>query len=315
MVFMLAGALTLGGVYCPRNTPLDAIPDLTDVQVIVFSQWEGRGPSLVEDQITYPIVTKLISAPNVRTVRGYSFFGYSFVYVIFKDGTTCLVRGRGYIQSLDDLRLVVVGADARGTPVLLKDVARNVAFGPEMRRGAGDFNGEGETTGGIVMVRFGQNVLRVIDRIKAKLEEIKPSLPEGVEIVTTYDRAYQKAGRMKTQHDLFEAITCGAVQRVRPKLMTVSMITLGLVPALWAHGAGAEAIQRIAAPMIAGLITSSILTLEIVPAIYSLWRGRQVEWVKGPRPPRKPWAELNEQFRRDETKVTSGVDHGPQPGT
>jgi len=108
--------------------------------------------------------------------------------------------------------------------------------------------------------------------------------------------AYQQAGRMKTQHDLFEAITYGAVQRVRPKLMTVSMITLGLVPALWAHGAGAEAIQRIAAPMIGGLITSTILTLEIVPAIYSLWRGRQVEWVKGPKPPRKKWEDLSRQF-------------------
>lgn len=108
--------------------------------------------------------------------------------------------------------------------------------------------------------------------------------------------AYRKAGRMRTQHDLFEAITYGAVQRVRPKLMTVSMITLGLIPALWAHGAGAEAIQRIAAPMIGGLITSTILTLEIVPAVYSLWRGRQVEWVKGPRPPRKSWDELSRQF-------------------
>jgi len=108
--------------------------------------------------------------------------------------------------------------------------------------------------------------------------------------------AYQKAGRMNTQHDLFEAITYGAVQRVRPKLMTVAMVTMGLVPALWAHGAGAEAIQRIAAPMIGGLITSTILTLEIVPAIYSLWRGRQVEWVKGPRPPRKKWEELSVQF-------------------
>jgi Cu(I)/Ag(I) efflux system membrane protein CusA/SilA len=108
--------------------------------------------------------------------------------------------------------------------------------------------------------------------------------------------AYQQAGRMKTQHDLFEAITYGAVQRVRPKLMTVAMVTLGLLPALWAHGAGAEAIQRIAAPMIGGLITSTILTLEIVPAIYSLWRGRQVEWVKGPRPPRKRWEELSMQF-------------------
>ncbi len=108
--------------------------------------------------------------------------------------------------------------------------------------------------------------------------------------------AWQRAGRMRTQHDLFEAITYGAVQRVRPKLMTVSMITLGLVPALWAEGAGAEAIQRIAAPMVGGLITSTILTLEIVPAIYSLWRGRQVEWVKGPPPPRKSWRELGAQF-------------------
>lgn len=315
MVFLLVAALTAAGVYCLRNTPLDAIPDLTDVQVIVFTEWEGRSPNLVEDQITYPIVTKLISAPNIRTVRGYSFFGYSFVYVIFKDGTdiywarsrvleymqglagslppgvtptlgpdatgvgwgfqyalvdrsgkhdladlrsfqqwhlrywiqsvegvaevatiggferqyqveidpdrllaygvpiskivsairsanndvggreleqngtTYLVRGKGYITSLEDLRLVVVGADARGIPVLLKDVARNIAFGPEMRRGAADFNGEGETTGGIVVVRFGQNVLQVIDRIKARLEEVKPSLPEGVEIVTTYDRS------------------------------------------------------------------------------------------------------------------------------
>ena len=87
MVFLLVAALTAAGIFCLRNTPLDAIPDLTDVQVIVFTEWEGRSPNLVEDQITYPIVTKLISAPNIRTVRGYSFFGYSFVYVIFKDGT------------------------------------------------------------------------------------------------------------------------------------------------------------------------------------------------------------------------------------
>ena len=87
MVFLLVGALTLGGVYTMRNTPLDAIPDLSDAQVIVFAQWEGRSPNLVEDQITYPIVTKLISAPKVKVVRGYSFFGYSFVYAIFEDGT------------------------------------------------------------------------------------------------------------------------------------------------------------------------------------------------------------------------------------
>jgi hypothetical protein len=125
---------------------------------------------------------------------------------------------------------------------------------------------------------------------------------------------------MKTQHDLFEAITYGAVQRVRPKLMTVCMITFGLVPALWAHGAGAEAIQRIAAPMVGGLITSTILTLEIVPAIYSLWRGRQVEWVKGPRPPRKSWGELSDQFvsmeragHHDAVSPTPGAPIGESP--
>ncbi len=315
MVFMLTAALFVGGVYSMRNTPLDAIPDLSDVQVIVFTQWEGRSPNLVEDQITYPIVTRLLSAPKVRVVRGYSFFGYSFVYAVFEDGTdiywarsrvleymqglagtlpsgvtptlgpdatgvgwgfqyalvdrsgkndlaqlrsfqdwhlrywlqsvdgvsevatfggfekqyqveidpdkltayniplptivsairnanndvggrelerfgsTYLVRGKGYIQSLDDLRLVAVGATADGTPVLLRDVARNISVGPEMRRGAGDLNGEGETVGGIVVVRYGQNVLQVIDRIKARLEELKPSLPEGVEVVISYDRS------------------------------------------------------------------------------------------------------------------------------
>ncbi len=315
MVFMLTAALFVGGIYSMRNTPLDAIPDLSDVQVIIFTQWEGRSPNLVEDQITYPIVTKLLSAPKVRVVRGYSFFGYSFVYAVFEDGTdiywarsrvleymqglagslptgvtptlgpdatgvgwgfqyalvdrsgkndlaqlrsfqdwhlrywlqsiegvsevatfggfekqyqveidpdkltayniplptivsairnanndvggrelerfgtTYLVRGKGYIHSLEDLRMVTVGADANGAPVLLRDVARNITVGPEMRRGAGDLDGEGETVGGIVVVRYGQNVLQVIDRLKAKLEELKPSLPEGIEVVITYDRS------------------------------------------------------------------------------------------------------------------------------
>jgi Cu(I)/Ag(I) efflux system membrane protein CusA/SilA len=315
MVFLFVAALTLAGVYSIRHIPLDAIPDLSDAQVIVFTQWEGRSPNLVEDQVTYPIVQKLIAGPKVGVVRGYSFFGYSFVYIVFEDntdiywarsrvleylqgltgnlppnvtpvlgpdatglgwgfqyalvdrsgkhdladlrsfqdwhlsywlqgvegvaevaafggfqkqyqveidpnrlvaynlplsrivsairsanndvggrelerfGTTYVIRGQGYIHSLEDLRLVVVGADASGTPVLLRDVANNIALGPEMRRGAGDLNGEGETVGGIVVVRFGQNVLEVIDRLKTKLAEIKPSLPPGVEIVTTYDRS------------------------------------------------------------------------------------------------------------------------------
>ena len=315
LVFLFVGGLLLIGLWCLRHTPLDAIPDLTDTQVIVYTPWEGRSPNLVEDQITYPIITKLLSAPKVRVVRGYSFFGYSFVYVIFEDGTdiywarsrvleyltalgnqlpggvtptlgpdatgvgwgfqyalvdragkhdaaelrgfqdwhlrywlqgvegvaevatfggfekqyqveldplqlvaynltvsriaeairsanndvggrelehhgtTYLVRGKGYIQSLAELRSVVVGSDAQGNPLLLKDVARNLTLGPEMRRGAGDLDGLGECVGGIVVVRYGQNVLEVIDRLKSKLEEVKHSLPEGVEVVTTYDRS------------------------------------------------------------------------------------------------------------------------------
>jgi|DewCreStandDraft_4_1066084.scaffolds.fasta_scaffold00039_171 Cu(I)/Ag(I) efflux system membrane protein CusA/SilA len=315
LVLMMTGALVLWGLHAMRHTPLDAIPDLSDVQVIVFTEWPGRSPNLVEDQITYPIVSRLLAAPQVKVVRGYSFFGYSFVYVIFEEGTdiywarsrvleylqglsgglppgvtptlgpdatgvgwgfqyalvdrsgrhdladlrtfqdwylrywlesvegvaevatfggfqkqyqveldpnrllaynvtvpqilaairaannevggrelerfgtSYIVRGRGYIASLQDLREVVVGTDGRGTPLRLRDVARNISLGPEMRRGAGDLNGEGEVVGGIVVVRFGQNVLQVIERIKARLEEIKPSLPPGVEVVITYDRS------------------------------------------------------------------------------------------------------------------------------
>jgi Cu(I)/Ag(I) efflux system membrane protein CusA/SilA len=315
LVLMTTGALVLWGLHAMRHTPLDAIPDLSDVQVIVFTAWEGRSPDLVEDQITYPIVSRLLAAPRVKVVRGYSFFGYSFVYVIFEDGTdiywarsrvleylqglsgrlpagvtptlgpdatgvgwgfqyalvdrsgrhdladlrsfqdwhlrywlesvegvaevatfggfqrqyqveldpnrllaynvtlpevvaairnanqdvgareldrygtTYVVRGRGYLRSLEDLAEVVVGTDGRGTPIRLREVARNLAVGPEMRRGAGDFNGQGEVVGGIVVVRFGQNVLEVIERIKRRLEEVKPSLPPGVEVVITYDRS------------------------------------------------------------------------------------------------------------------------------
>src|SRR5688572_10928618 len=121
MVFMMVGALLVGGIYAMRNTPLDALPDLSDVQVIVFTEWEGRSPNLVEDQITYPIVTKLVSAPKVRVVRGFSFFGYSFVYAVFEDGTDIYwARSRvlEYIQalggSLPDGTAPVLGPDATG---------------------------------------------------------------------------------------------------------------------------------------------------------------------------------------------------------
>ncbi len=314
LTIILVLLIAAWGFWSMKNTPLDAIPDLSDVQVIVFTEWPGRSPDLVEDQITYPITTTMIAAPNVKFVRGQSFFGLSFVYVIFEDGTDMywarsriieylneasgklpqgvtptlgpdatgvgwvyqyalvdesgnndlaelrtfqdwylrywlesvpgvaevasiggfekqyqveidpnklvafnipledvitairrsnndvggrvvefatteyFVRGRGYIKSVEDIELIPVKADRHGTPVYIRDIA-NVQIGPDIRRGLADLDGKGETVGGIVIMRYGENALEVIDRVKDKLEEIKPSLPEGVEIVTTYDRS------------------------------------------------------------------------------------------------------------------------------
>ncbi|MFZ3114618.1 MAG: CusA/CzcA family heavy metal efflux RND transporter [Syntrophales bacterium] len=315
IVFLLVASLALWGYWALKKTPLDAIPDLSDTQVIIYTAWEGRSPDLVEDQITYPISSTLLAAPKVQAVRGFSFLGSSFIYVIFTEGTDIywarsrvleylqavkakiptdvnpvlgpdatsvgwgfsyavvdktgrlnpselrslqdynlklalesvpgvsevasvggfvkqyqvtidpnrllayniplmavmdavkksnldvmgrilefsgteyMLRGRGYIKGLKDLEALSVGADGRGTPVLLKDIA-DVQLGPEMRRGVAELDGKGEVTAGIVVVRFGQNVLDVIERVKEKIQkDIAPSLPEGVEIVTTYDRS------------------------------------------------------------------------------------------------------------------------------
>lgn len=313
LVLLFTLVAVLGAVYTMKRVPLDAIPDLSDTQVIVYSRWD-RSPDIIEDQVTYPIVTALLGAPKVKSVRGFSDFGYSYVYIIFEDGTDVywarsrvleylskitsalptgvktelgpdatgvgwvyqyalvdktgqnnlaqlrsfqdwylrywlqsvpgvaevasiggfqkqyqvnvnphalaayniplmkvvdairagnndvggrlvefsgteyMVRGRGYAKSKDDLENIVVERDRNGTPVLIKNIAR-VEIGPEMRRGLADLDGEGDTVGGIVVMRYGENALNVIDRVKAKLEEVKPSLPQGVEVVTTYDRS------------------------------------------------------------------------------------------------------------------------------
>jgi len=314
LIFLMCLVLGIWGTWAMRNAPLDAIPDLSDPQVIIYTEWQGRSPDLVEDQVTYPIVTSLLAAPGVTAVRGFSFLGSSFIYVIFKEGTDIywarsrvleylqsvrakipadvnpvlgpdatslgwgfsyalvdtsgkldlaklrslqdwnvklalesvpgvsevaslgghvkqyqitvdprrlftyglplqkvleavrqgnndvegrvlemsgveyMVRGRGYVRSLSDLETIAVGTDNRGTPIYLKDVA-SVTLGPEMRRGVADLNGQGEVAGGIVVVRFGENVLAVIDRVKAKIAEIGPSLPPGVTVEVTYDRS------------------------------------------------------------------------------------------------------------------------------
>ncbi len=310
-VLVLAAFLAVAGFQALRAIPLDALPDLSDVQVIVFTEYPGQAPQVVEDQVTYPITTQMLAVPSATVVRGYSFFGFSFVYVIFEDGTDLywarsrvleylnyvsgrlpegvspslgpdasgvgwaymyalrsddhdlaelrsvqdwflkyeltavqgvsevasvggfvrqyqitvdpnrlraydislarireavqrsntdvggrvfetaetefMVRGEGYIRELDDVRRIALGVDASGTPVTVEDVA-TVQFGPEIRRGLAELNGEGEVVGGIVVVRSGANVHDVVGRVKARLEELQAGLPEGVEVVPVYDR-------------------------------------------------------------------------------------------------------------------------------
>ncbi len=313
MVFLFIGIATLWGLWSIKNITLDAIPDLSDTQVIIFSKWD-RSPDIIEDQVTYPIISALLGVPKVRDIRGFSDFGYSYVYVIFEDGTDIywarsrtleylsnilprlpqgvqvelardetaigwvfqyalidktgkndlaqlrsfqdwylrytlqavpgvaevapiggfvrqyqvnldpnrlvaynipidrvieairsgnndvggrlvefsgrefMVRGRGYIKKVSDIEEIMVGTSkSGGTPILVKNLG-TVTLGPDIRRGIAELDGKGEVVGGIVIMRFGENALKVIQRIRTKLEEVKPTLPPGVEIVTTYDR-------------------------------------------------------------------------------------------------------------------------------
>src|SRR5437868_3423941 len=314
LIVILTICLTLYGVWSLRNIPLDAIPDLSDPQVIIYTEWPGRSPDLIEAQITYPVVSAMLAAPHVSTVRGSSDDGFSYVYVIFDEGTDIywgrtrvleymskitgqlpegvspklgpdatgvgwafqyalvdktgqnnlqqmrsfndwylrywlssvpgvaevatiggfvkqyqvnvdpnrllaykvplmqvmdavhngnnevgarslemtgkeyVVRGRGYIKTLADIQNLAVAVGNSGTPIRVRDVAR-VELGPEMRRGVAELNREGEVTGGTVIVRYGQNVRDVIERVKSKLTDLKSSLPPGVQVVTTYDRS------------------------------------------------------------------------------------------------------------------------------
>jgi Cu(I)/Ag(I) efflux system membrane protein CusA/SilA len=313
-VLVVTALVALAGVVAMRGTPLDAIPDLSDAQVIIYSEWMGRDPQTIEDQVTYPLSTAMLAVPKVRTVRGYSFFGESFIYVIFEDRTDVywarsrvleylsqvrgqipsdvttslgpdasgvgwvyaytledrsgkydlgdlralqdwyvryqltsvpgvaevasiggyvrqyqitvepsllqaygvslpmvveavrrsnndvggrlleiseteyMVRGRGYLRGVEDLESVVVMSERGKAPVLLKNIAR-VQIGPDIRRGIAEKNGEGETVGGIVVMRYGQNALKVIGDVKEKIREISRGLPEGVTVAPAYDRS------------------------------------------------------------------------------------------------------------------------------
>jgi Cu(I)/Ag(I) efflux system membrane protein CusA/SilA len=313
LVIIFTILIAAAGLYLMLRTPVDAIPDLSDVQVIIFTEYPGQAPQVVEDQVTYPLTTAMLAVPYAKVVRGYSFFNMSFVYIIFEDGTDLywarsrvleylnyvakrlpagvtptlgpdatgvgwvyeytldggdkydlqqlrsiqdwylryeltsvpgvsevasiggyvkqyqvevdpnklkaynipllkvsmaikrsnndvggrlvesgetefMVRGLGYIKSIQDVENIPVGTDPSGTPILIKNIA-NVHLGPELRRGLADWNGEGETVGGIIVMRYGENALKTIHAVKQKLEELKKGLPEGVTIKTAYDRS------------------------------------------------------------------------------------------------------------------------------
>ncbi len=313
LIIIAIFGIILAGLVSIQTTPVDAIPDLSDVQVIIFTEFAGQGPNVVEDQVTYPLTTAMLAVPYAKVVRGYSFFGFSMVYIIFEDGTDLywarsrvleylnsaagrlpqgitpqlgpdatgvgwvyeyvldggdkydlqqlrsiqdwylryelssvtgvsevasiggfvkqyqvdvdplrlqayhlpiqqirmaikrnnndvggrliemgetefMVRGLGYIRSIDDLKKIPVGMGPNNAPILLSDVAR-IHLGPELRRGIGEWDGQGETVGGIIVMRYGENALKVIDGVKAKLEELKKGLPEGISIQMAYDRS------------------------------------------------------------------------------------------------------------------------------
>ena len=314
LVVIAALIVTGAGIWAVRQTPVDALPDLSDVQVIIKTTFPGQAPQVVEDQVTYPLTTAMLSVPKAVTVRGYSFFGDSYVYVIFEDGTDLywarsrvleylnqvsgnlpaqatstlgpdatgvgwvfqyalvdrtgghdlaqlrslqdwflkyelqtvpgvaevatiggmvkqyqvvvdpdklrafgvtlaelknairagnsetggsviemgeaeyMVRATGYLQGIEDLEAIPLGVNDKGTPLVLSDVA-DIRIGPQMRRGIADLDGEGEVVGAVVVMRWGENASTTIDAVKERLAELQKSLPEGVEIVTTYDRS------------------------------------------------------------------------------------------------------------------------------
>lgn len=363
--FVLLATLILVGVgaFAVKNTPVDALPDLSDVQVIIKTSYPGQAPQVVEDQVTYPLTTAMLSVPGAKTVRGYSFFSDSYVYVIFDEDTDAywarsrvleylsqvapklpsnarpqlgpdatgvgwvylyalvdrtgnhnlselrsmqdwflkyelqtvegvsevaalggmvkqyqvkvdpeklrafniplahiqnaiqrgnrevgasvvemaeaeyMVRASGYIDSVSDLESIPLGVDENGTPLLLKDVA-DVGVGPQMRRGIAELNGEGEAVGGIVVMRFGENAQKTIDGVKQKLEELKSGLPEGVDIVTVYDRsglisdAVESLWKSVIEELAIVAFICVIfLFHVRSSLVAVISLPLGILTA------------------------------------------------------------------------------------
>lgn len=362
-VLLITLIIVGGGLVAVKNTPVDALPDLSDVQVIIKTSYPGQAPQVVEDQVTYPLTTAMLSVPGARTVRGFSFFGDSYVYIIFDDDTDLywarsrvleylsqvapnlpdsarpqlgpdatgvgwvylyalidktgqhdisqlrslqdwflkfelqtvpgvsevsaiggmvkqyqvrvdpeklraygipltlvqtaiklgnqevgasviemaeaeyMVRATGYIENKQDIELIPLGVNDNGTPLLIKDIA-DVQLGPQMRRGLAELNGEGETVGGIVVMRYGENAQETIDGVKAKLEELKKGLPDGVEVVTVYDRsalierAVKNLGFKLLEEFGVVALVCIAfLFHVRSSLVAIISLPVGILAA------------------------------------------------------------------------------------
>ena len=359
MILLATAGLAVAGIFAVRNIPLDAIPDLSDTQVIIYTEWPGQAPQIVQDQVTYPITTKMLSVPRAKVVRGYSFYGFSFVYVIFEDGTDpywarsrvleylsglsgrlpqgvapslgpdatgvgwafmyslnskerslaelrsmqdwylkyqltavegvaevasiggfvkqyqvtvdptklraynlsiadvsmaikksngevggrsiemaekeFILRVRGYIQSTEDLKKVAVGTGANGVPILLRDIA-NVQLGPDMRRGIAEWNGEGETVGGIVVVRYGANARDVIQRVKQRLDLAMKGLPPDVTYTVAYDRtalidrAVATLERKLVEESIVVALVCIAfLLHFRSALVAIIILPIAIL--------------------------------------------------------------------------------------
>ncbi len=362
LVVLATMTLLLGGIYAARHIPLDAIPDLSDTQVIIYTEWNGQAPNIVEDQVTYPITTKMLSVPKAKVVRGYSFYGFSFVYVIFEDGTDpywarsrvleylssitaqmpkgvtpslgpdatgvgwafmyslnstnrdlaelrsmqdwylkyqltsvpgvaevasvggfvkqyqvtldptklraynlalkdvstaiersngevggrslelaereFILRVKGYVTSLNDLKKIAVGIGDKGVPILLRDVA-TIQFGPDMRRGIAEANGEGETVGGIVVVRYGANARQVIGDVKLRLEQAMKALPPDVKVTVNYDRSALIDRAVKTleekllEESIVVALVCALfLLHLRSALVAIIVLPVAVLIAL-----------------------------------------------------------------------------------
>ncbi|QIA63554.1 CusA/CzcA family heavy metal efflux RND transporter [Vibrio astriarenae] len=363
LVMLATLSLVLGGLYSVKNTPVDAIPDLSDVQVIIKTSYPGQAPQVVEDQVTYPLTTAMLAVPGAETVRGFSFFGDSYVYIIFNDDTDMywarsrvleylsqvapnlppsakptlgpdatgvgwvfnyilqdttgqhdlaelrsiqdwflkyelqtvdgvsevatvggmvkqyqvqidpaklraydltlqqvnmaikngnqetgasvienaeaehMVRTTGYLSGVEDIQSLPLKVTENGTPLLLGDIA-DINLGPQMRRGISEFNGEGEAVGGVVVMRFGENASEVIEKVKNKLEDLQRSLPQGVEIVTTYDRstlidaAVENLWKKLAEEFIVVAIVCALfLFHIRSSLVIALSLPVGILSA------------------------------------------------------------------------------------